>query len=260
MMFVRTSACAVIALAAGVAQAGILPPVPTTPAFFSFGSDTADSSWTFQGTGSVITDGMNADNPVALLIDDANGALPHLSLDAEFFAEFTIGNHQATPLGGTTFLHSYSAEGTFGFKDPTTGNDWLVAVFDDSVFTTPGTATRWSSVGAAIGSDDFAGVRYQATSDFIDAINAQLLAFPGTTAADYGIFEGFSVDPDDFGFDLSVLNSGPNGVNIDPQTGLPTKTWRSEGSYSGSATFVPTPGAIALAGLGLMSVSRRRRK
>ena len=94
------------------------------------------------------------------------------------------------------------------------------------------------------------------SDDFV--INAALDG-TGCTAADLNVFAGQSVSPDDFGFDLSLLNSGPNGVAIDPQTGLPIATWRSEGSYSGSATFVPTPGAAALAGLGLVTVSRRRR-
>lgn len=253
-MFIRTSACAVIALAAGVAHAGITPP----PAFFSFASDQADTSWSFTGNGATITDAMSAQDPIKLVIDDANGMCPSIKIQAEFFAEFSLSNYQATQIAPTTYLHSYIAEGSFGFKDPGTGADWLVAQFDDSVFTSPGSATRWSSTGAALGSDDFAGVRYQATAAFIDAINAALDG-TGKTAIDYNIFEGFSVDPDDFGFDMTVLNSGPNGVSINPDTGLPTKTWVSEGSYSGSATFVPTPGAAALAGLGMLAVARRRR-
>lgn len=256
-MFNRISACAVIALAAGVAQAGIAP--TNDPAFFSFASDQADTSWSFQGFGNTISDAMSAADPVKLVVDDANGVCPSIKIEAEFFAEFSLSNYVGTQITPTTWLHSYSAEGTFGFKDPSSGADWLVAVFDDSVFTSPGSATRWSSTGAALGSDDFAGVRYQATAAFIAAIN-DALDGTGKTAADYRIFEGFSVDPDDFGFDMTVLNSGPNGVAIDAQTGLPSNEWRSEGSYSGSATFVPTPGAAALAGLGLVSVARRRRK
>lgn len=247
------SACAVIALAAGVAQAGVV----TEPVSFSFASDTADTAWTFEGVGATIAHGLGDTDTIGLVIDDLNGPLDALTLDASFFAEFTLSGHTATNIFGSTWLHSYAVEGTFGFQGPG-GEDWLIAVFDDSVFTSPGSETRWSSTGAALGSDDFAGVRYQATGAFIAAIDAALGG--SATAADYGIFEGFSVDPDDFGFDFTVLNSGPNGVAIDPQTGLPTNEWRSEGSYSGSATFVPTPGAAALAGLGLVTVARRRRK
>lgn len=256
-MYSRISACAVIALAAGVAQAGVAP--INQPTFFSFASDQADTSWSFQGFGNQITDGMSAQDPVKLVVDDANGMCPSIKIEAEFFADFSLSNYNTINIAGNTWLHSYTAEGTFGFKDPASGADWITAIFDDSVFTSPGSQFRWSSTGAALGSDDFAGVRYEATAAFVAALN-DALDGSGKTAADYGVFEGFSVDPDDFGFDMTVLNSGPNGVAIDPQTGLPTNEWRSEGSYSGSATFIPTPGAAALAGLGLVSVVRRRRK
>ncbi|MCA9305633.1 MAG: hypothetical protein KDA16_03830 [Phycisphaerales bacterium] len=256
-MYKHFSACALIALAAGVAQAGVTGPSPTA-ASFSFASDQADMSWTFFGFGDQVLDGMNAEDPIKLVVDDANGICPSVKLFAEFSASFTLSGYTATNIFGSTWLHSYNAAGSFGFNDPVSGAPWLTAFLGDSVFTSPGSQFRWSSTGAALGSDDFGAVVYVATQEFVDAINAALDG-TGCTAADLNVFAGQSVSPDDFGFDLSLLNSGPNGVAIDPQTGLPIATWRSEGSYSGSATFVPTPGAAALAGLGLVTVSRRRR-
>ena len=96
------------------------------------------------------------------------------------------------------------------------------------LFTVPGTQNAWSSVGAVLGADSFADVTYTATTALVTAMGG------AATAAQYGIVVGgsgssSSIGPDDFGFDLSVLNSGAIGllVGLDPTTKLPTTAWRS---------------------------------
>jgi len=48
-------------------------------------------------------------------------------------------------------------------------------------------------------------------------------------------------------------------VGIDAATRLPTARWWSESSYSANANAVPTPGSLALIGLGGFAALRRRR-
>ena len=82
----------------------------------------------------------------------------------------------------------------------------------------------------------------------------------------YNLFDGaITSDMTDAAFTLTHLQSftaggqPTPGVALNPGTGLPTEDWQSEGSYSGSAFFIPSPGSVVLvtaAGVGLI---RRRR-
>ena len=68
----------------------------------------------------------------------------------------------------------------------------------------------------------------------------------------------------DAAFTLTNLLSFSNdatqpGVPLDPQTFLPAEKWQSEGSYSGSAFFIPAPASLAMLGAGGLIAARRRR-
>lgn len=241
--------------------------------FFSFASDMNSNAYTFKGTagaagagaGSFTISEFSRPNTFNLLIDDDNGPLSTLSIPVELRATLTANNGQSTPVVGTLYQHSYRVSGTFGFYDAM-GNALLtvnIGAQGPALLTVPGTQNAWSSTGAVLGADSFADVTYTASSALVTAMGG------AAAAAQYGIIVGgggtsSSVGPDDFGFDLSVLNSGVIGLNvaIDPTTKAPTAAWRSESSYSGSAfTGVPTPASSCLLGIASLTAfgSRRRR-
>ncbi len=252
-----TALCRVCAGAIGLAvMAG-----STQAAYFSFASDNDHTSWTFRGLAgnagtAELHDGADANDPVTLLIDDDNGPLAALGISVDFNADLVLTHSMSTNLG-PFWLHSYFVNGSFSFDDPNTGNAWLVCTINPQqagVFTAPGTATSWSSTGAALGSDDFGEITWTVTLDFF-------LAHPEIAA--YGLVPGATVGPDDFGFDLTVVNAGDEGPvvggNVSLINGLPASTWRSEASFSGRAGTIPTPGAAALMGMGGLLMARRRR-
>ena len=219
--------------------------------FFSFASDNDDQSWTFSGMGGGMFDAADATDALTLLIDDNNGPLAPLELSVEFDADFALTYVASVAIGGGNFLHTYTVDGMFTFDDANSGDQLFQVDFTGAVLTAPGGENSWSSTAAALGSDTFTDVTYTSFVEF----------------ADYGVFEGESVGPDDFGFDLTVLNTSGEipfgdpdalGVDLDPNF-LPAAQWWSEGSFSGSATFVPAPGSIALLGLGGLVAFRRKR-
>lgn len=202
----------------------------------------------FVGSEASISSGRTPTVP-DLLVDDANGPLPTLVYEHTRFAvDFTLTSLGAATLPTGQVLHSYSVDGTFTF--------WLPAVMSASIesgiLTVLGDANSWGS-SATIQASSLAGsnVTYNWNTDDQPA---------------YNLFNGASTsEMTDVAFTLSNITSFPggpttiSGVTIDPQTGLPNMTWQSEGSFSGSAFFVPAPGTAMIAGLGLAALGRRRR-
>jgi len=221
---------------------------------FSFASDVADTRWTWTGDGASMTDGLDAENPLTLLIDDDNGVLPELEFDVEFVADFTIEHVSSDSVDGIV-LHNYTVDGEFSFVDNsgTEPMTILSAVFSNGVLTAPGDESNWGTNAAVIASDLFTDVTYTS----------------GLENPDYGLFLGESIGGDDFSFELTLLNTSgalpydgeDPGVPISVDgDSLPSEMWFAEGSFSGAATFVPAPsaaGLLALAGLAGLRARRR---
>jgi hypothetical protein len=227
---------------------------------FSFASDVNSSAYTLAGTagsaGSFSITEFSRPNTYNLLIDDNNGPLPTLSIPVELHMNLTVTSGTSTLVAGTLYRHSYRVTGTFSFNDMM-GNALLTVNVGPTagVLNVPGTATTWGTSGAVLGADSYADVTYVESSALVTAMGGT------SAAAGYGVVAGSSGGPDDFGFTMSVLNSGSvgAGVPIDPTTKAPTMAWRAESSYSGSA-FIPSPGATALIGVAGLLVGLRRRR
>lgn len=236
----RLGAIVLLTLAAGTA--GAEPNVT-----FSFASDTASNGPTFRGdAGSGIVE--IARLPVGLLADDANGPLPTLDFsDARFYADFQFSLDSTVTLGSGQVLRAYTLSGTFSFD-----NGSLMQVdLQNALFTVLGDADSWGSSGS-IQASSIAGSTVTYT-------------WNGASEPAYNLFQGaVTQSMTDAAFSLTNISSfSANGtipgVDVDPQTGLPTSKWQSEGSYSGSAFFVPTPGSFIATTLGVMALGRRRR-
>lgn len=222
-----------VAVAAGSAQA----------ALFSFASDTNHTDFTFAGVGASVRDAQDPLDPVVLLIDDNNGPLPALAFNVEFDADFTISHAGSTMIAPGIFTHSYALNGTFTFSNA--AGPLLKVSIEGGALVALGGAARWGSTDTILGSDDPGSVEY-------NWLGADLPA--------YGVFNGTSIGVDDASFTLTFLQTAlGSGVSVDPQTFLPNNEWRSEGSFSGTAFFVPAPGAAALLGLAGLCGTRRRR-
>lgn len=249
---IRQSLSAVLALAAvaGAANATL----------FSFASDNFNhTAFTFTGKGSVIT-AAPQDKPTVLYLDDNNGPLPPAGFDTRFVADMRISFLASVPLGGGNFIHNYALGGNadpatpdFGWVDFVTGAPLLTAkIFGTGhAETAVGPAFGWGSTATLQGADSqSSGVEY---------------TWWGPDAPAYGLYTGKSVGHDDFSFTLTWLQSAAGlGVALEsndasPDFKLPATDWVSEGSFSGSAVFVPTPGSLALLGLGGLIASRRKR-
>lgn len=258
----RTSltAAAALALAASSAHA----------TFFSFASDTNDNAYTFSGsagnasTPSSFTLTNDLTSSFSLRIDDNNGAAPEKFVQAKFFATLTVTHANSALIAGTTWRHTYSVTGFFGFNDAITNTLLLRADIGDAtpaLMTAIGSENSWSSSGAVLGADSFSTVTYTATDLLVTRLGG------AAVAALYGIVvpaggQASSVGPDDFGFDLTAVNTGTPGVlvGLDPTRKTPTTSWKSESSYSGSAlNGIPAPSAAGLLGLAGLIVTRRRR-
>lgn len=234
-MLHKTIGFAIVAGLAAGANAGI----------FSFASDNDHTSFTFDGFGGGVFDAQDPGDVLNLLIDDDNGNQVPLSFEVEFSANFDIAFAGSVAIGGGMFVHTYSLSGQFGFF--TAGGDpVLTASIVGGALTALGGANNWLSSSTVLGADgNGADVEY---------------VWHLANNADYGLFTGASVGPaDDAAFTLTFLQSGQgSGVGLDTAM-LPSDVWNSEGSYSGSATFVPAPASAAIGiGLGVLGLRRRR--
>lgn len=250
---ILAGAATIIALAAAASN--------TQAAFFSFASDGNSAGFTVYGTSAVnnsfaITAQMPHNN-FKLQIDDNNGPLPTVEiLGTQLTMNFTATPASSSVVAGSLFRHSYTLSGSFNFRD-SGGNLLLTGTVEtpsQGLMTVMGGRNNWSSVGSLLGDDTYAVVTYSWTPALIN-----LLGGPAA-AAQYGLVGSNSVGPDDFGFTLSVLNNGTQGVAVnllDPSK-VPSSNWQAEGSFSGS-TFVPAPGAVALLGAAGLFTARRRR-
>ncbi|MCW5775715.1 MAG: PEP-CTERM sorting domain-containing protein [Phycisphaeraceae bacterium] len=211
---------------------------------FSFASDVDHTSFTFRGLGGFVGDAMDPSEPLTLLIDDTNGPGVPISISVEFNAEFGIKHLGSVPSGGGTFVHVYSLDGAFEFRDAA-GGLVLSATVTGGSLTALGGAKSWYSAGSIFGADSIdTDVTY---------------TWHGPNMPAYGLFTGSSIGPDDAAFTLTFLQSDAGmGVELG-QDMLPSMWWMSEGSYSGSAFFVPAPGSLALLGMGVLATVRRRR-
>lgn len=217
---------------------------------FSFASDVDHTSFTFAGFGQVLRDAQDRSDPVTLLIDDDNGPLPALSLNLEFQFDAMLTHVASIPVGGGQLLHTYSLSGSqgpaasFGFYDAF-GAPVLTAQFIGGIFSADGSAATWGSTAGVQAGDITGQVVY---------------TWHGADVPAYGLFTGQSVGLDDAAFTLSFLQTaGGPGVGIGPTAPYPSSEWSSEGSFSGTAHFVPAPGLVSLAGLSFGLLGRRRR-
>lgn len=235
----RLGAIVLLTLSAGIASGQNVT--------FSFASDVAGDEPTFIGeAGTGVIENLRVDT--GLFVDDANGPLPTLGFDTSFYVNFQMTYSGSFNLPGGQVLHTYAIDGAFEFLSSPT----MRATITGGVLTSLGTAGSWGST-ATIQASSLSGgtVSYEWLGDDQPA---------------YNLFTGaITSDLTDAAFTLSNILSfpaggaGAPGVTIDPQTGLPNVAWSSEGSYSGSAYFVPAPGAVTIAGLGIASLARRRR-
>ncbi len=229
-----------LALVAGLA-------VSANAGIFSFASDVDHSSFTFGGQGFSLGNAGDSTDLFDLYIDDDNGMLDPLIYSVQFQADFVIDHAGSIEIDGGLFVHTYDLFGEFGFYDADSGDAILTASINNGALTALGTETSWLSTSTILGAD----------SDASDVTYVWNLA----DNPDYGLFNGASVGPaDDAAFTLTFLQTENGaGVEIGSRNRLPLTSWSSEGSYSGSATFVPAPGSIALlAGAGLILRRRRR--
>jgi hypothetical protein len=239
-MRIRAISCAVIALAAGTAQA----------ALFSFASGSASQAWTFQGTGLGVQDGTGPNDPITLMIDDNNGPLPTLNVSTQFNANFALSYAGSVPLGGGALSHNYTALGSFSFVDMVSGTPLLTVNFNNALFTARGLTNSWFTTASLQGdANGGAGVT---------------MVWQGANLPGYGLAPGTLVNAG-FGFDLTALNTSgalPYGGQS-PGTGLtpnfaPVGNWFAEASFS-AVGAIPAPGAGVALGLGMLAARRRRR-
>lgn len=234
---------------------------------FSFASDDASSQFTFQGTAAAANNSFTLTHtsnrvPVTPKIDDNNDVLPTVAIAVGLTANVTLNWFNSLGMGGSQ-THAYSATGTFSFVDPSSGAALLTIAFTNQSpagMTIGGSMSEWFSSGGLFGSDNGGGgtVTYTSTPALFTAGAAV-----GANLENYGIFGGAnatSTGPDDFSFTLTRVNAAGAAVPINSTTRAPSAAWNAEGSFSGSATWIPSPGAFALIGAaGLMVAGRRRR-
>lgn len=241
-------------LIARIAVVGLAAAAANADVFMSFASDFNDQAWTWTGEYHAghfaLEDATPHTEPMTLLIDDGNGGLDPLSFTVDFNAHIDLEYISSTPIGGGKFIHSYHVEeGEAGWY--TDLGPVVELVFEGAVMTIVGDEFGWDTAGSLFGSDAFADITY------ISAIDAPA----------YGLFAGESIGADDLAFTISVLNTSGSlpfdgsglGATLDPDTMFPDSQIYAEGSYSGSANFVPTPGALALLGVAGLGAARRRR-
>lgn len=231
---IRTLAVGAIALgaASGVSQA----------AFLSFASDTNPAAPTLEATfrpgpGNTLISEFDP-TFVDLLIDaDEDGPNAAISLGARLSVSLTLEYVGSTLIIGNVYTHAFSVAGFFEFEDAAGMNAWSLrgdVALGEAVFVGLGTNLLVNS--ASITGFDIA----------YSIMNVPSLG------------DGSEL-PGDFGFTLTNLNgnSGASLVFNMAQEIIGIGDFTAESSFSGRV--IPTPGALALAGLGGISLIRRRR-
>ncbi|CAN5832242.1 hypothetical protein BH11PLA1_BH11PLA1_01670 [soil metagenome] len=149
--------------------------------------------------------------------------------NARLSASLVIG--LATSLGGGDFVAPVT--GTFTFTNAANGNTILSAIAGAGAF------VRISNTGSLLFSSDN-GLSYIAGIELTSFLPAGVALVPAEEAV-------FTVT------DLTVNNGGPQVV-----LGV-VQDFTANTSYSGNSAVIPTPGAMALLGLGGVVAGRRRR-
>ena len=230
---VTASLC--VALSAGAARAD----------FFSFASDRNREAPTFRtfANDNVLRDARSLDPTQRIEVDllwDADENGPGGPVTFETFLTFngSLSGYQVTPLAGG-FLHTYTLGGLFSFADRATQQTLLSVNFRSSLF------ASFSDRADALG--ETATIQASGSTDVT-------LLFTGAGPLDGRNFSGTR----NFAFTLTDLSdlatggrAGVNGAGISPNG------WTAEGSFSARA--IPSPGSLALAGLGALVAARRRR-
>ncbi len=236
-------ACAALAFAAGSANAAI----------FGFGGTSSDETWIYTGNGGAIS-GATGAQPIVLTVGDDFGPAQPLLASVTFSANYTLTFVGSIPLPGGAVSYAYAASGQFVFTDVVTNTTLLTTNFSNALFTARGSANAWSTTGS-LQVDDSSGATVS-------------MVWGGANLPLYGLSPGtLDGSPRDFSFDLSTINTsgsipyngtGP-GVALNPNTHLPSTTWFADASYTADARSIPTPGSLALLGLGGLALRRRRR-
>jgi len=231
-----------LAFASGTAQA----------ALFSFASDSNPNQWTFTGNGGNITAATGA-TPLTLNIDDNNGPSPAIQVSVSFVAQYTLTFVGSVNLPGGAQALSYAANGSFTFSDG--ANPLLTTTFTNALFSVRASPNNIWATTASLQVDDGLGATVS-------------MVWGGANLPAYGLAPGaLTGTPRGFGFDFTAINSSgaipyngeAPGRAIDATTKLPTGQWWSESSYSAVANVIPSPGSLALLGLGGLAITRRRR-
>ncbi len=235
----RLGAIVVLSMSAGIASGQNVT--------FSFASDVSTEVPQFRGGAN---DGTisSVRIPTRLLVDDANGPLPTLEYNERFYSGFTLTHKDSTMLPSGQYVHTYGIDGGFSIDALSVmhvniENGILTALGDENSWGSTATIQASSSAGSTVtygweaaDEPDYNLYRFQTTSELTDAAFTltNIMSFP------------------DVGIPI-------NGANLNPQTMLPEIEWQSEGSYSGSAFFVPAPGSIAAMSIVGVGLTRRKR-
>jgi MYXO-CTERM domain-containing protein len=175
-------------------------------------------------------------------------------VSVNFSANYTLTFVGSIPLPSGAVAYAYAASGQFTFTDIVSGTTLLTTNFSNALFTARGTATAWST-NASLQVDDSSGATVS-------------MVWGGANLPLYGLAAG-SLDgsPRGFSFDLTSINTSGSlpyngtspGVALNPNSHLPSTTWFADASYTADARTIPTPGSLALLGLGGLALRRRRR-
>ena len=224
-------------LAAGAANAD----------FFSFASGGNPDGPTFRGgPGSVpfgvISDGSSLDLGGSVTVDflwdqDEDGPGAAVVIPSTFTLTATSGTYQTTSFAGQV-IHNFTMSGNYTFRRQSDNAVVMTVNFANALF------TSWSTSTAELGQ----------TATLISNIDVDpTLTFTAGPALGSAAF----TQSPDFAFTLTALRDNNGGrAGTTPNGGF-AEAWRSEGSWSAQA--IPAPGALALAGIAMVSVARRRR-
>jgi len=212
-------------------------------ALFSFASDRNSDGPTFSGIApGVITDGRPDDTSggvtVMFLIDrDNDGPGVAQAISSRFEYNAVVTGYQVTPFGAA-FIHSFTLDGTMSIVDAAT-NDVIVAInFDNALM------SSWSNSASSLG-------RSAQMQDNVDTD-------PGLSFSTFGAAADLAFEQlTDIGFSLTNVRL-ENGNRVPVIGGQPGTPWLAEASFSGSSV-IPAPGALALASMAAVVITRRRR-